>query len=66
MFEAARAYAAIDGRHEVIPADLREVAPMALRLRRSTYMAEYFSQQNVEETELSANMDHFLGRSPEE
>jgi magnesium chelatase subunit I len=66
MFEAARAYAAIDGRLEVIPADLREVAPMALRLRRSTYMTEYFSQQNVEETELSATMDNFMGRSPEE
>jgi magnesium chelatase subunit I len=66
MFEAARAYAAIDGRDEVLPTDLRQVAPMALRLRRSAYMAEYFSQQGVEETELTTVMDQFLGKTPEE
>jgi magnesium chelatase subunit I len=65
MFEAARAYAAIDGRNEVIPSDLREVAPMALRLRRSVYMKEYFSQQGVEEAELSALINQFPGKSPE-
>jgi magnesium chelatase subunit I len=65
MFEAARAYAAIDGRNEVIPSDLREVAPMALRLRRSVYMKEYFSQQGVEEAELSALINQFPGNSPE-
>jgi magnesium chelatase subunit I len=64
MFEAARAYAAIDGRDEVIPSDLREVAPMALRLRRSVYMTEYFSQQGVEEAELSALVNQFPGKSP--
>jgi magnesium chelatase subunit I len=64
MFEAARAYAAIDGRDEVIPSDLREVAPMALRLRRSVYMTEYFSQQSVEEAELSALINQFPGKSP--
>jgi magnesium chelatase subunit I len=62
MFEAARAYAAIDGRDEVIPTDLREVAPMALRLRRSAYMTEYFTQQGVEETELSTIMEQHLGK----
>jgi magnesium chelatase subunit I len=65
MFEAARAYAAIDGRDEVVPSDLREVAPMALRLRRSAYMTEYFTQQGVEETELSTIMDQFLGKYTE-
>jgi magnesium chelatase subunit I len=65
MFEAARAYAAIDGRNEVIPTDLREVAPMALRLRRSVYMMEYFSQQGVEEAELSALINQFPDKSPE-
>jgi len=52
MFEAARALAAADRRNEVTITDLREVAPMALRLRRSTFMVEYFSQQANEETEL--------------
>jgi magnesium chelatase subunit I len=65
MFEAARAYAAVDGRDEVIPADLREVAPMALRLRRSVYMTEYFSQQDVEEAEINALINQFPDKSPE-
>ncbi len=51
-FEAARAYAAADGRLEVRPEDLRAVAPMALRLRRSPFMLEYFSSQAGEEEEL--------------
>ena len=51
-FEAARAYAAADGRNKVIPQDLQAVAPMALRLRRSQFMAEYFDSQAEEEDEL--------------
>ncbi|KAF0107135.1 MAG: magnesium chelatase subunit I [Anaerolineaceae bacterium] len=51
-FEAARAYAAADGRTTVAPADLKTVAPMALRLRRSQFMTEYFSNQKGEEEEM--------------
>lgn len=51
-FEAARAYAAADRRNVVNITDLTAVAPMALRLRRSAFMAEYFIQQEGEETEL--------------
>jgi magnesium chelatase subunit I len=51
-FEAARAYAAADGRDKVASEDLQAVAPMALRLRRSQFMAEYFSNQAGEEEEL--------------
>lgn len=51
-FEAARAYTAADGRNIVNPSDLTAVAPMALRLRRSAFMAEYFDQQKDEEGEL--------------
>jgi magnesium chelatase subunit I len=57
-FEAARAYAAADGRLEVRPADLREVAPMALRLRRSQFMAEYFNSQEGEEEEMKGLLDN--------
>jgi magnesium chelatase subunit I len=57
LFEAARAYAAIDARLEVSRADLREVAPMALRLRRSSFMKEFFEKQEVEEQELSTVVD---------
>src|SRR5687767_8263299 len=53
-FESARAYAAADGRDEVTMDDLKAVAPMALRLRRSQYMNEYFKGQLGEEKEMNA------------
>jgi len=53
-FESARAYASADGRTEVTAEDLKVVASMALRLRRSVFMNEYFEGQNSEEKELSA------------
>jgi len=52
-FEAGRAYAAADGREQVTLEDLKAVAPMALRLRRSQFMSEYFQGQNDEESQLS-------------
>jgi magnesium chelatase subunit I len=51
-FEAARAHAAADGRAEVTAEDLKTVAPMALRLRRSPFMTEYINNQQGEEEEL--------------
>ena len=51
-FEAARAYTAADGRENVTSADLQAVAPMALRLRRSKFMTDYFNDQQAEEQEL--------------
>lgn len=51
-FESARAYVAADGRAEVTWNDLKTVAPMALRLRRSQFMNEYFQGQSQEEKEL--------------
>ncbi len=60
LFESARAYAAIEGREEVGLHDLQEVAPMALRLRKSTFMAEFFAQQEAEEMELSNTIGSIL------
>jgi magnesium chelatase subunit I len=54
LFEAARAYAAADGRTEVLPADLSAVACMALRARRSTFMTDYAAAQAVEAQEIRA------------
>ena len=51
LFEAARAHAAADARDQVTAGDLRAVAPMALRLRRSTYIDQYIADQ-TSETEL--------------
>jgi magnesium chelatase subunit I len=61
-FESARAYAAADDRDEVNPDDLKIVAPMALRLRRSQFMNEYFKGQVGEEKELSSLLTGFGGR----
>lgn len=57
LFEATRAYAAADARSEASLADLRVVAPMALRLRRSAFMENYISDQSSEEGEISALLD---------
>jgi magnesium chelatase subunit I len=53
LFEAARAYAAIDARLEVTSMDLSEIAAMALRLRRSSFIKAFFKEQDAEEIELS-------------
>jgi len=49
LFEAARALAAADGRATAELKDVQEVAPMALRLRRSQFMFDYFHGQEAEE-----------------
>jgi magnesium chelatase subunit I len=63
-FESARAYTAADGREEVEISDLAEVAPMALRLRRSHFMNEYFKGQIGEEKELSTLLNSFQKPKP--
>ncbi len=58
-FEAARAYASADGRDEATSDDLKVVAPMALRLRRSQFMNEYFKGQTGEEKQLNSLLNGF-------
>ena len=60
LFEGARAYAALDGRLEVTAEDLRQIAPMALRMRRSAFIEEFFGSQEKEEQEISAIIDQTL------
>ena len=57
LFEAARAYAASDGRQEATPDDLWAVAGMALRLRRSRFMSEYFQERQSEEGEIRVEIE---------
>ncbi|MCB2180134.1 ATP-binding protein [bacterium] len=52
LFEAARALAAADGRIEVTLDDLQQVAPMAVRLRRSVFIEDYFAGQKKEEEDI--------------
>jgi magnesium chelatase subunit I len=54
LFEAARSLAAIDGRSVATVTDLSVVAPMALRLRRSSYMQEFIENQAKEDREIQA------------
>ncbi|HLB46567.1 MAG TPA: ATP-binding protein [Anaerolineales bacterium] len=60
MFEAARALAAADNRAEATAADVRGVAPMALRMRRSKFMEDYFETQQNEETEIKSVIDSVI------
>ncbi len=52
--EAARAYAAADGRQEATADDVAAVAPMALRQRRSEFMHQYLASVQAEESEIRA------------
>ena len=63
LFEASRAYAAADGRKEVIKDDLARIAPMALRLRKSQFIASYFQDQKLEEELISRKITPLKGRN---
>lgn len=49
LFEAARAYAAADGRLQADVPDVQAVAPLALRQRRSEFMVRFSQQQQAED-----------------
>lgn len=57
MFEAARAYAASDGRDLATTADVRAVAPLALRQRTSAFMVNYFTSQQAEDQQIREIFD---------
>ena len=59
LFEAARAHAAADGRLQVTAQDLRAVASLTLRQRRSPFMTEYFATQSAED----AQIEHVVKRA---
>jgi magnesium chelatase subunit I len=61
MFEASRAYAASDGRDIVSLADIRAVAPMALRQRRSPFMVSFFENQAEEDEQIRQRIDTLIG-----
>lgn len=61
LFEAARAYAASDGRDVVTAQDIRAIAPMALRQRRSEFMTRFFESQHEEDEQIRARIDELIG-----
>jgi magnesium chelatase subunit I len=60
LFEAARAYAAANARKVVSMDDLRSIAPMTLRLRRSTFMQQYFLENQKFEKQLAETLDRMM------
>ena len=62
MFEAARAYAASDGRAEATIADVRAVAPLALRQRRSEFMTSFFELQQEEDVQIQTAFDDLAAK----
>ncbi|MBX3065619.1 MAG: ATP-binding protein [Anaerolineae bacterium] len=61
MFEAARAHAAADGREFADVRDVRAVAPLALRQRRSAFMVDYISDQQREDDNIRSQITTILG-----
>ena len=57
LFEAARAHASADARQTVSARDLRIVAPLALRQRRSSFMNQFFQQQAAEDRQIRGLID---------
>jgi magnesium chelatase subunit I len=64
LFEAARALAAADNREAVTAEDIRTLAPLALRMRRSAFLTDYLARQGEEEQELTRLMDEVLPPAP--
>ncbi len=61
LFEAARAHAAADGRKEASIADIRAVAPLALRQRQSEFMVNFYHQQAEEDDQIRSRLDELAG-----
>lgn len=62
LFEAARAHAVADGRSKASPKDVRAVAPMAIRLRRSSFMQDFFKAQDQEQREMDSLLKDLSSR----
>jgi len=58
LFEASRALAALDNRKVVSSNDLQTIAPMALRMRRSSFIEKYITDQTEEEKEIKNAVNH--------
>ena len=65
LFEATRAHAAADGRLQADLDDLRAVAAMALRQRRSSFIQDYFAAQEGEEHEIASVVRSAEGQADE-
>jgi magnesium chelatase subunit I len=60
MFEAARAYCAADSRTVVTVDDIKAVAALALRQRRSEFMVNFFENQAEEDKQILHLLDELV------
>lgn len=60
LFEAARAYVAADNRTDVKSEDIRAVAPLALRQRKSAFITNFFEQQAQEDRLIYQTIDQII------
>jgi magnesium chelatase subunit I len=60
LFEAIKALAALDNRKVVDADDLRVIAPMALRMRRSGFIGTYLTDQSKEDDEINKVIDETI------
>ncbi len=63
MFESARAYCAADNRTKVTVADIRAVAPMALRQRQSEFMTQFFEKESLEDENIRTTINEIMDNS---
>src|SRR4030042_634766 len=63
LFEAAKAFAALDNRKVANPEDLEIIAPMALRMRRSEFIEEYLTEQSLEKKEIDKAINDTIKKS---
>ncbi|PKO11066.1 MAG: magnesium chelatase [Chloroflexi bacterium HGW-Chloroflexi-2] len=60
LFEAAKALAASENRDQITIEDIKSIAPMALRLRRSTYINNFIENNEAENEEINSVLDKIL------
>jgi magnesium chelatase subunit I len=60
LFEAAKALAATENRDQITIEDIKSIAPMALRLRRSTYITDFINSNEAENEEINSSLDKIL------
>lgn len=60
LFEAAKALAATENRDQITIEDIKSIAPMALRLRRSTYITDFIKSNEAENEEINSSLDKIL------
>ncbi len=60
LFESAKALAASENRDQITNEDIKTIAPMALRLRRSEYISNFIENNEAENHEIESSLGKFL------